>query len=460
MICTHKRWRIASYAAAFITATSFAPGGALAAGCTPPPQLEATLRAHPTAETYAALGDYFGDKNQHECAAQALAEAVKLDPHSAKFAYLLGLNLFVGGHAGPAVDALRQSIQLNPGSIQTHLLLASVLEQLHRQPEAQTQWRAALEIDPFSSLALDGLAKSLLASGDYPGVVQLLHPATPEAGETALTPDLALDLAIAYDHLGRLEDAAATLTAAAKAAPTSEPLANALALLDLRQGRHEEAAALLARQYVLHPEDFATQLDYFRVLAINDDHDRGLPLGKKLLARSPRDFNVLYFNGMLERQAGDLEAASLHLKQAAELNPTHANCRYLLGFSLARLNRPAEAKQQLEKALALGWTGPEIHFELAKADRALGDTEGAAREMAAYQQAERGKEQRTVALNKAAQADQEMRAGDFKSAIAHYREATEAWPSNPTLTSKLAAALDASGEHKSPATETPPPPQP
>jgi hypothetical protein len=63
-------------------ALSFASITAFGSACTPPQQLQATLRAHPTADDYAALGDYFGDKGDYQCAAQALTSALKLQPHS------------------------------------------------------------------------------------------------------------------------------------------------------------------------------------------------------------------------------------------------------------------------------------------------------------------------------------------------------------------------------------------
>lgn len=425
--------------AAILAATLLVSITALGAECPPPPQLQANLRAHPTAENYAALGEYFGNQGQHQCAAQAFASALKLEPSSAKFSYLLGLNLYAAGQTEPAADALQQSIQFNPTSLQAHLLLATVLGQLRRAQEAEAQWRAALDIDPSSALALDGLARSLLTSRQYAAVVQLLRPAAHDE-------NLALDLAIAYDHTGKLDEATAVLTQALAAAPSSLTLVNALALAYIKQDRHQDAASLLEKQYALHPDDTETQLDYFRVLVVNEEREKALPLGKTLLAKLPHDFNVLYLNGVLEREGGDYAAARDHLEEAVQLNPNHPDCRYNLGVVLARLNQSTQARDQFEKALALGWIGPEIHYELASAYRALGDTDLAARQMKLYQQENHAREQRAVAASKAAQADQEMRSGNPKLAALHYREATEATPRNLLLSYKLALALDATGD--------------
>ncbi len=73
-----------------LTALLLASSAAFATECSPPQQLQTKLHAHPSAENYAALGQYFGDKDQYPCAAQAWESAFKLEPNSAKFAYMLG----------------------------------------------------------------------------------------------------------------------------------------------------------------------------------------------------------------------------------------------------------------------------------------------------------------------------------------------------------------------------------
>lgn len=347
--------------------------------------------------------------------------------------------MFVGGHAEEAAGALRRSVGLNAKSLQAHLLLATALDQLGRGKEAAGEWRAALGIDPTSALALDGVAKSLLAANDFAGVIQLLETAPPDE-------NLALDLGIAYDRAGKLNQAAAELAKAGEAFPASTKLANALALVYLRQLRHRDAAALMEKQYALHPDDLETQVDYLRVLVISEDREKAFPLGKIVLARLPHDFTALYLNGQLERETGDYAAAKAHLEEAVRLDPDHANCRYNLGVALARLNEPAAAKAEFEKAIALGWSGPEIHYELANAARALGDGETAKAQMLAYQRETRAKEQRDLAVNKMGQGDEAMRAGDFAGAEAQYRLAAGADAELAPAWIGLAVALGKEGK--------------
>lgn len=149
--------------------------------CVGPPELQAKLRTQAETETYIQLGTWFGDHRQYECAVEAFRAGLKLEPGSAQLYYLVGLSLYSSGHYEEAVIALQQSIQLIPEVLKPHLLLAMALDRLHRLPEAKAEWETALRTDPHSTEAFDGLAKSLLAEGNYRAVIALLQGAPPES---------------------------------------------------------------------------------------------------------------------------------------------------------------------------------------------------------------------------------------------------------------------------------------
>src|SRR5436305_549869 len=135
------------------------------AACVGSPALEAQHRAHPTADTYASLGNWFGEHQQYKCAVDAFHEALKLEPGSAEFSYLLGLTLYSSGDAVNAIDALQKSIELRPEVLRPHLILVAALETVQQGGAARKEWAAALQIDSRSTVALDGLSNSLLSTG-------------------------------------------------------------------------------------------------------------------------------------------------------------------------------------------------------------------------------------------------------------------------------------------------------
>lgn len=425
--------------AVLVLAACLAVTPCFAAECTGPQTLQTKLRAHPDADTYTELGNWFGDHNRYDCAIQAFQEGLKLEPGSAKLLYLEGLTLFSSGNAQGAVEPLQQSIQLMPDVIKPHLILAAVYEQLKRPDDVKSEFEAALRIDPHSQIALAALGKYLIASGNFPVAVQVLRSAT-------LNEDMSLDLAFAYGKLGMLDDASKVLTEALNSHPASVPLTSALADIYVSQSRYQDATNIAEKAARLHPRDLAAQRLYLRALVLNGDLVKARPLGKRLLAQDPQDFDFLYLNGILEHEAGQNPDAEKHLEQAVALNPDHYNARYNLGLVLSEMNRPADAREQFEKAIALGAKEPEIRFKLATVLRTLGETQLAQEQLKLYQQELQDETNRSLSAGKSVQAAKAMESGDAQKAVALYREALQATPQDVMLNFKLALALDRTGD--------------
>src|SRR5260370_40534605 len=100
------------------------------AACVAPQSLQAKLRIHYDANTYAEVGTWFGDQRQYVCASEAYRAALKLEPGSSRLSYLLGLSLYSSGNLEEAVSALQQSIDIAPDVLKPHLILAAALDGL------------------------------------------------------------------------------------------------------------------------------------------------------------------------------------------------------------------------------------------------------------------------------------------------------------------------------------------
>ncbi len=310
----------------------------------------------------------------------------------------------------------------------------------HRQPEcALRAYRSALQIDPASAPALDGQAKILIAAGDYTSVIRSLHGAAPDE-------NLSLDLAIAYRKTGMLSEEEQTLQKGLKADPRSDALTAQLVALYVDESHYAAATAISKTFAAARPGDLEAQRIYLRTLVITGDNDRALPLGQKLLALAPRDPDLLNLNGLLEKRAGDYQAARRHLEEAVALSPGDFNPRVNLGMVLADLNDPAGAKVQLEKARSLGANAPQIYFELARVLRALGETQAAQRQLLLYQQRLKQESDRALAVSKAAEAAEARKSGDNRKAAALLQQACAAEPQDAGLAWQLALVQDDLGD--------------
>ncbi len=411
---------------------------ACSATCSAPPALKVTK---PTVENYTRLGNWFARHHQFDCASNAFSSALKLQPANARLNLLYGQSLFSGGKAEAAVEPLKQAVQLDPKSVEGHLALASVLSQMQNPRDAELQWRFALEADPASTAARNGLEKDLSGEKNSGWIIALLGP-----NPGVLGPELTVLLARAYSDSGRLEDAANVLRAASRTDPASVPLANALSGVLVMQSRKQEAEDVLETAMKQHPSDPAVQLLYLRLLVMNDDTARARPLAARLLASDQNNWEVQYLNGLLDRRAGDFAAARPLLEHAAALNPNSIEVRQNLATVLAKLGFPAQAKEQFQKAIDLGSQDPQIRFELAGVLRTLGETQAAQEQIRIYQQGTKSQSDLTQAAAKAAFADQRLAAGDTAQAVQLYRDAVALDPGEPTLAYKLAMALDKAGD--------------
>lgn len=441
--CTFCTRQIKSITALLLAVAGFRSAPCFGASCSASAALEAKLRAHPGAEVYTERGIWFSDHRQFGCAVEAFQKAFQMNASSAHLAYLLGQSLYSSGNVQGAISSLQQSVQLDPRVLQPHLILAELLDQTQHTMEAEIEWKAALAINPKSTIALGGLSKDLLAEKDYGSEIALLRAATESA---PLTPKLSLDLALAYGQMGLLEDANGVLRTALHEHPSDLRLAKGLAAVLVLQSRKEEAAGILETAVKQHPGDLGVRLLYLRILLLEDDSAEARQWGRKLLTVAPNNWEVLYLNGVLERRAGEYPVARDHLEQAVALNPNHYESRHNLGAVLAQLKDAPGAKEQLEKAIALGDEDPQVRFELAAVLRTLGENQEAEDQLKLYQQETKAKSDLTQAAAKSAFADQKLAAGDTQQAIALYREALAAAPKEASLAYKLAMALDKAGD--------------
>jgi len=414
---------------------------AWSASCVGPAPLEARVHSHPDPEAYSALGIWFGDHHQSECAAQAFQAGLKLEPSSPRLSYLLGLSLFTAGKLQASVAPLQHSVELDQKDEKAHLLLASALSGLGRGDEAFAEWQAALRLNPGSDIALDGIAKTLLAAGDNETVIAQLS-------SMQLNENLTLDLAIAYGRAGQLDTAASTLNKGLKTYPNSTALTSSLVSVYVKQLRLEEAEKVASQLALRNPHSIEAQRLYLQELVFNGKNQAALPLARKLLAQAPTDADFLYLNGVVERAIGDLTAARRHLEDAAKLDPNRYSTHFKLGCTLEQLQDNEAAKEELQKAIELDPAESESRIEMAKVLRKLGETDAAQEQLLLYQKQLEDKSNSAIAAQKSTQAAEAERTGDKQNAVSLYREAIAVPPKNAGLLYSLAQVLSEMNDTK------------
>src|ERR1017187_5717158 len=85
------------------------------APCAPPQSMKAQLRDKPNAAAFADLGVWFAGRQQYDCAANAFATSLQMEPNQpdlAHVAFMFGVSLYFSGDAKEGIAALQQAEQL------------------------------------------------------------------------------------------------------------------------------------------------------------------------------------------------------------------------------------------------------------------------------------------------------------------------------------------------------------
>jgi tetratricopeptide (TPR) repeat protein len=415
------------------------------AACSGPPALTAQLRAHPTTENTIALGNWFAAHQQFACAAETFRAGLKQDAGSAQLHFLYALALTAEKRIAEAVPELQESIRLDPGAIKPHLVLASLYAAAGKQLEAAQEWQKALVIDPKNEQALDNLSSLMIEHQDYTDAVALLTSA-PRTEKLTIRLSQALGL---MNEVGQAHD---LLAEALKANPHSMPLARAISVILVHQRKPDDAITVMQKAVLEHPTDLAAAVELYQLYVLVGRLREAATMKDRLLAAKPHDRDVLYLSGIVERSAGNYEIAEKHLEESVAIDPEFFFSRYNLGAVQVILHQWQAAKENLEKAIAMGIAEPQVHFELAKALNALGEHDRAQEELAKYQNIKAQAENSLEANVAAAQGDKAIEAGHLDEAITNYRQAIQTMPDTAYYHYKLSTALhknnDAAGEKK------------
>jgi Flp pilus assembly protein TadD len=217
--------------------------------------MKARFLDKPDAEAYTDLGIWFANQKNYTCAADAFGTSLQMDPDQknlAHVAFMFGVSLYLQGDVEEAIPALQEAEKLGYQDNQLHVVLATALDSTHSTRDAEAEWRAALDVDPELSTALDALSTDLLVEKNFQGVIAALE--VPRLlGQR--TPRQTLNLGTAYAAFGQLEKAAAVLRDGLNTTPDSVAIANQLARVLVELNRKDEAVSVLELAVAQHPDD-------------------------------------------------------------------------------------------------------------------------------------------------------------------------------------------------------------
>jgi tetratricopeptide (TPR) repeat protein len=323
------------------------------------------------AKTWYGLG-----KAYEALAASSFERLSKLDPQSGYVALLLGEARTQQRQYRSAFFFYREAEKKLPQLPGLHSGLARVY-----RSTGHPDWAAAEEQQEphLASAACKGPADSAcqFAHGAFLTVVKSASGSKPDAPALFWAARSYDALALqAFEHLGQL--------------PESVELHALKAQILRDHGQNLEASKEWAAALAIAPDrnDPRLKTELATSLFLARDYQSAIPLIKELLstdADAP-DLNFMLGESLWRTQQAD--EALPYLQRALRKNPEMLPAHAALGLALASLNKSAEAIPHLEKAVSLDDDG-SLHYSLARAYQATGNTAQAKTNMEEYSRIQR-----------------------------------------------------------------------
>lgn len=445
----------------WICAAVFSVAGARVAAQLPPSCKPPAAAAHPPPGTSPArvddaVGAWFAQQGNLQCAAAAFSQAVRLEPHLAEAHFDLGLVRQEQQQTENAIHEFRLALQYDPTLVQARCALGSALAD---PVEAETEFREALASHPQLVCALDGIAQVLAKERRYDAAADYWRQALrvqPDA------PDLQLSLATAIYKAAKarqadglppvqgadVADAVQLLTNLLKRQPGMTAAYSTLGDIYANENRNREAADQYRQVVRLDPSNTMALAAEVKALIDASAWTDALAPARDYVLRKPDDPSGHIMLGTIYQQLGNYAQAEPQLERGAAGAPEDFEARYQLGLVLARLGKPAQALPQLQKAVALKPDDRSAQYQLVAVMRSLGQTEQV-EQLVSQLRKEQNKEFLNSQLaSEGTKANDLLQAGKAAEAAQIYRQMLQQNPHSARTAFNLGLALEATGDMK------------
>ncbi len=346
------------------------------------------LRAAPLApERWMHLGMTYEANDLFAPAVECYERAVELEP-SAKHWHRKACAEAGRGDWDAAAQAMRRSIELEPGYAPSHWRLGSYLFDLGQFEEALRSFTEVTRLDPDHFGGPTGIARVHIQRGEPERALAVLEAtlnANPEE-PTALRL-----LRTAYLQAGRAGDAEKTRVPWRKQSLLGRdpwqrefreyrerPLMER-ALDLLQSGDAAKAVELLEEFTAERPDDLNAVAYLAQGYALTHRDQEALRAVEEALAREPNNLLVLRVLARIQGDAGQDEELLSTLEKVVTIDPNDIESWRKKGWTEARVGRSAEALESLRRVFALDRREPEILVDIGELELALGRFEEALR---------------------------------------------------------------------------------
>lgn len=335
-------------------------------------------------------------------AERELTTVLRGNPRNGGALNLLGVVRVKQQRAEEAEALFKQSISASPRGVEARINLGLLFVTSGQAEEGSFQFEEALKIAPRNAEAashlvtvLRALAAAAIGSDPEKALSHLIRARALAPRD----PEVLFEFAMAALRLTLHEDAIPALAAALAKRPSEPKFIYAMGRARLATGDVIEAERLFRRYTELRPEDPAGRFGLGYALAGLRRNAEARNEFESSLAIQPEQTESNYQLGLLDQADGNVDAAATHFGKVLARYADHTGA--LLGLGQVQFGRKQyeEARQRLERAVALEPLLQKAHYYLGMTYARLGDKEAATREAGITEALERAqKNQRRTIL--------------------------------------------------------------
>jgi arylsulfatase A-like enzyme/Tfp pilus assembly protein PilF len=227
-----------------------------------------------------------------------------------------------------ALILAREIVAARPDMSAGRELLAFVLQQNERIPEAIENFRAAIRTGGETETTRVQLALLLTENGKPDEAIKILAPLA-----KANDPDVLNAYGIALADQGKVEEAVQQFQRVMRSDPNNAPAFQNLGILDLRRDDLQSAQQSLSRALELNPR-LPLALNAMGVVAARQGDDvRAVEFWQRAVDVDPRQYDALFNIGLVEGRAGHTAEARVALTRFVNTAPKE---RYAADIATAR----------------------------------------------------------------------------------------------------------------------------
>lgn len=310
-------------------------------------QFERTLAANPKhAPALNNLGVVWDARGDHKKALDYFKKAALVDPMYTEAFFNQGMSYMKLNKPKEATRAFEQALKLEPAASTPYVKLGTLyLEQGKKERAVEAFKKAIATLDEEEKKA-----------GGFKLLVQRF--------KAERSTDAYRGLALAFLQQGKVDDAVATLKDAAAKVPNDPSAWLALGEALLAKGDAEGAVDALKKRLQLEPSAEA-QLDLARAYTKRRIAKEAEALYRDVLKAEPENRRAHLGLVDLFLEQGKYADAERLLKEQLQKDPNDAQSLARVGVMKSRQQRPDQALEPLEKAVALNPSLSEARAELA-----------------------------------------------------------------------------------------------